>query len=36
MDNSVWVDCGSGGGMSGGGKRGKIGTIVIEKQKILK
>ena len=30
MDNSVGIDCGSGGGMCRGGQRGKIGTTVIE------
>ena len=32
-DNSVGIDCGSGGGMGGGErKEGKIGTTVIEQQ----
>ena len=30
MDNSVGIDCGSGGGMCKGGQREKIGTTVIE------
>lgn len=30
MDNHVEIDCGTGGGMGRGGKRGKIETAVVE------